>query len=76
MLTFRQQHYLTKGEEWIRAEIASTQREIDDPEAARGRGADGYYALKDRLRELSGALARKSPLEHDPMGFWFGGQSN
>jgi hypothetical protein len=37
---------------------------------------DSYYADKDRLRALSAGLVGKRPGEYDPMGHWFGMQSN
>ena len=38
--------------------------------------ADAYYAAKDHIRALSAALVGKKAWEHDPMGYWFGMQSN
>lgn len=39
-------------------------------------GADAYYACKDEERKYAAILAGKSRIEHDPMHFWFGMQSN
>jgi hypothetical protein len=38
--------------------------------------ADAYYADKDLVRTLTAQLASKNQTETDPMGFWFGRQSN
>lgn len=38
--------------------------------------AHGYYAAKDELREAKAERVGKSACEFDPMGFWFGMQSN
>ena len=38
--------------------------------------ADAYYADKDDLRRLRAKKLGKREHEIDPMGFWFGRQSN
>jgi hypothetical protein len=38
--------------------------------------AHDYYAEKDRLRRHAAKLVGKTECEYDPMGFWFGQQSN
>ena len=37
---------------------------------------DDYYGDRDTLRRLQAKLAGKHEHEVDPMGFWFGRQSN
>ena len=38
--------------------------------------ADAYYNDKDTVRELSAKAIGKHGYQTDPMGFWFGRQSN
>jgi len=38
--------------------------------------ADAYYADKDLVRRLEAERAGKNQTETDPIGFWFGSQSN
>jgi hypothetical protein len=38
--------------------------------------ADAYYADKDAVRTLEAQAQGKSRRQTDPMGFWYGGQSN
>ncbi len=38
--------------------------------------ADAYYADKDDVRRLEAKIAGKTASQHDPMGYWYGGQSN
>lgn len=38
--------------------------------------ADAYYQDKDDVRDLEAKRRGKSPRQTDPMGYWYGHQSN
>lgn len=38
--------------------------------------ADAYYQDRDAVRTLEAKAKGKSPRQTDPMGYWYGGQSN
>lgn len=65
---------LRQRKEWCRFKLAELHAELDGPVG--NRGADGYYAIKDEIREYRAALADTTPARLDPVGFWFGMQSN
>lgn len=59
---------------WGRAMLAEIEHEIEHGNT--NRSADTYYGLKDRAREFRAKLANTTAVKIDPMGYWFGCQSN
>lgn len=59
---------------WTKLQIAKVEHEINHGDT--NRSADTYYNLKDESRRLRAGLAQTTELKLDPMGFWFGRQSN
>jgi hypothetical protein len=63
--------------------MATTETEAAALQAVRARLAagnypspDAYYQDKDLARELAAKAAGMTPDKYDPVGFWFGMQSN
>lgn len=58
---------------WVKAKIIELTEAL-----ARGGycSPDAYYDDKDRLRQYEAALVGKTARKYDPMGYWYGMQSN
>jgi len=65
---------LSQRQMWTKLKIAEMEEELRT--GLTGRSADAYYQLKDSIREFRAGLVGKKPWEYDPMGHWFGMQSN
>lgn len=59
---------------WGKAKLAEIEHEINH--GNRNRSADTYYNLKDRARKIRAELANTTEAKLDPMGYWFGRDSN
>lgn len=66
-LTAEQRANLERARDELHARLNSDERFAS---------ADDYYGCRDALRETEAKLRNTSTISMDPMGFWFGRQSN
>lgn len=64
---------LRQKKDHCRIQIKKLQEELN---STNKRSADEYYWIKDRIRHLVAAISDMSDRQYDPMGVWYGRQSN
>lgn len=63
---------------WQRAKLAELEHVLKVGDNGEGlhSSADAYYDRKDALRQFRAKMANTTESKIDPMGFWYGRQSN
>ncbi len=63
---------------WQKAKLAELQHDLHVGDNGQGlhTSADAYYDRKDRLRQHYAAMANTTENKIDPVGYWYGRQSN